>query len=400
MLGSRKKFITYPVTLLLAAGVIAFALFGRPEPTARPLEAAPVPVVEVIEVAEALYPITLYSQGVISASQQIEVVAEVSGRVIETSAAFAVGGQFDANEVLLAIDDTDYRAALSQAEATLADAERLLAVERGTARQAKREWRDLNSKEANALFLRKPQIASAEAALAAARAGKEKAQADLSRTRVKLPFQGKLLRKDVDLGEYVVAGRAIAEVFALDSGEVRLPLSTDQFYKLGNAIGAEVQIRSPSAKGTQTWRGKIERVESALDPVSRLHYVVAKIESPFVSSVSEVGEEIPALALGQFVEAQLQTLDRAPLLEIPREALRQPQDIWVLTVENELVVVPVDVVERNRSRALVRWNTQSREIIAQRLEPNINKFRIVTSDLPLVYSGMQTQVMTNQEVNE
>ena len=392
MLGSKTKRIAYPLTLIVGAVAIAVALFSKPDPETKPLAAAPVPGVEIFSTEPQMMPVSLYSQGVITAAQQIEIVSEVSGRVVDMGEQFAAGGRFASGDVLLAIDSTDYRAALSQAEASLADAKRQLAVERGTARQAKREWRDLNSSEANDLFLRKPQIASAEASLAAARASVEKARLDLERTSVSLPFDGMVIRQDVDLGEFVVSGRAIGEVFALDSAELRLPLSTDQMYKLGDPIGARVIVSSPSSS-TQRWEGVIERVESAVDPVSRLHHVVATIDNPFVSIADQTGSFSPPLALGQYVEATIETTLRRPLISLPRDALRQPQNIWVLDSENKLLVLPVDVVERNSLEARIQLGEEGRALLARANMDKTFPLRVVVSDLSLVYSGMQVDVL-------
>lgn len=389
MLGSKKSWVAYPITFVVGAVIIAFLVIERPQPQSRTLAPAPVPIVEAISVRETEQPINIASQGVVSAQTRVELVAEVSGRVVKRAAAFAPGGEFDAGQVLLEVDQTDYVAALSQARASVADAERVLAVEEGSARQAQREWRELNSDDANALFLRKPQIASAKANLAAARAALVKAETDLQRTQIQVPFAGRVLRQDVDQGEYIVAGRSIGEVFASASAEIRLPLSTAQFYRLGNPIGAKVLVSARSGDIQHQWQGEIIRVESSVDEISRMHHVVASIENAF-----ESGLESPALALGQFVEAKIQTVEKHRVFEIPRAALRQPQDIWLLDNENALHVVGVDVIQRNDQHAFVRMKSDEKsqkELSAVGFDPE-KPLRVVTSSLALAYSGMQTAV--------
>lgn len=389
MLGTKKRFIAYPITFLCGAAIIAFLILARPQPESRVLAPSPVPMVEILDITETEQPLSVSSQGVVSASTRIELVAEVSGRVIARAPMFAPGGKFRAGEILLEVDQTDYLSALSQAKASVAEAERLLAVEQGTARQAQREWRELHSEEANALFLRKPQIASAKANLEAAKAALAKAETDLQRTKIQVPFDGQVLRQDVDQGEYIVAGRTIGEVFASGSAEIRLPLSTAQFYRLGNAVGASVMVSSRSGAIQHQWQGQIIRVESSVDQVSRMHHVVASIDNAF-----ESGLESPALALGQFVEAQIQTLEKHRVFEIPRAALRQPQDIWLLDNENALHVVGVEVVQRNDHHAFVRLKSDEKslqELNDIGFSPE-KTLRVVTSSLALAYSGMQTTV--------
>lgn len=389
MLGRKKNFIAYPIALLIGLGFIALLILGRPQPLERNLVPAPVPIVQVIDVKEALQPLTIRSQGVVSAAKRVELVSEVSGRVLRVDDSFAPGGQFSAQEILIELDDADYRAAFSQTQANVAEAERLLAVEQGSAKQAQREWRDLKSEEANALFLRKPQIASAKASLQAAKAARDKAKTDLNRTKISLPFDGSVLRQEVDQGEYVVAGRSIGEVFALGSAEIRLPLSTSQYYRLGNAIGAEVTVSAKAAGIRHDWLGEIVRVESNVDSVSRMHHVVATVDDAFVNYADK-----PSLALGQYVEAGIQTLKQQSVYEIPRNALRQPQNIWLLDNESVLHVTEVDVIFRDDERAFVRLKSDvsGGQELDSAFYDGDKSLRIVTSNLSLAITGMKTMV--------
>src|SRR5690606_35310183 len=95
--------------------------------------------------------VTVVSQGTVVAKTEIDVTAQVGGQVIAVADSFAAGGRSDANEVLLRLDPRDYESALTRAESALGDAERALALERGQARQAEREWRDLGNRAANDL---------------------------------------------------------------------------------------------------------------------------------------------------------------------------------------------------------------------------------------------------------
>ena len=90
---------------------------------------------------------------------------------------FAQGGFFAVDEPLVKVEDVDYQFLIARAESQVAAARQRLAEEEGRALQAKREWRDLGSVQANALFLREPQLASAKAALRASEADLAAAEA-------------------------------------------------------------------------------------------------------------------------------------------------------------------------------------------------------------------------------
>ena len=84
------------------------------------------------------------------AKRRVDLVAQVAGKV-GVSDAFADGGFFEKDDVLLSIERDDYEFALAQAESALAPAERRLAEERGRSRRRSRMAR-LGSDEANDLF--------------------------------------------------------------------------------------------------------------------------------------------------------------------------------------------------------------------------------------------------------
>ena len=126
------------------------------------------------------------------------------------------------------LETADYDFAIARAAAQEAAAAQRLAEERGRNLQAKREWRDLGSNAANDLFLRKPQLYAAETALVAAQADVEAAKLALARTTLKAPFDGRLEKKLVDVGQFVAPGASLAQVYATDRVEVLLPISESQ----------------------------------------------------------------------------------------------------------------------------------------------------------------------------
>jgi len=169
----RSVWTKFPKPLLvLIVGIAAVAVLfmGKPGPrTMTPVEPAP-PQVAVVYANPQTQSLKVDSQGSVAPRREIDLVVQVSGQVTKVNPGFVEGGFFKAGEPLLTIDDRDYQLALIRAKARVAEAAQLLATEKGRARQAQREWRDLGNDEANDLFLRKPQLAAAEAQLAAAEA--------------------------------------------------------------------------------------------------------------------------------------------------------------------------------------------------------------------------------------
>ena len=382
MLGTknnRKLFIGVVVVGVLLTWLI---VTSKPAPAAKPIRVPPVPIVDVLHVKPAEHRVWIESQGLVKPKTQIELVSQVTGRVAGIAEQFSAGGSFAANQALVTIDESDYRIAISQAKAKLADAKQILATEKGRARQAKREWRDLGDSEANDLFLRKPQLASAKAGLQAAEAGLDKAQLDLSRTRISAPFAGQVLAKKVDVGQFVTLGSSIAEVYSSDVAEVRLPLSAKQRQNVSVSAAQPSPVKLIARYGNKQyeWDAELDRLEGAIDSSSRQYYFVAELPQAFDNHFDSTGAlQKPGLAVGQFVTAQIAGNRIANSFFIPRSALRQQQQIWVYD-NGQLAYLDVVVIQVNDNAVLVKLADAS---VAS------NPISVITSNLSLALKGMK-----------
>jgi len=381
MLGTKKN--RYLLTSVIVVGLLITWLIAtsKPAPAAKPIRLPPIPIVDVLHIQPGSHRVWIETQGLVKPKTQIELVSQVNGRVEAINEQFSTGGFFDANQVLVMVEESDYRIAVSQANAKLADAKQLLATEKGRARQAKREWRDLGNSEANDLFLRKPQLASAKAGLLAADAGLEKAQLDLSRTRISAPFAGRVLSKKVDVGQFVAKGTSIAEVYSSDVAEVRLPLTAQQRQNVSvsELQRSSVKLIARYGSNEYEWDAVLDRLEGAIDSSSRQYYFVANLPQAFEDSVDSNGVlEKPGLAVGQFVTAQIAGNNVDNSFLIPRMALRQQQQIWVLD-NNRLAYMDVIVIQISDDSALVQ--------LADKSQAN-KHIAVITSTLSLALKGM------------
>ena len=124
-------------------------------------------------------------------------------------------------------------------------------------------------------------IGSAPAALASARAELVSARRNLERTYIRLPYEGMVLSKDADLGQFVNPGTRLGVTFATDIAEVRLALTSQDlaFVDLPDAIevagsgeaeGPRVAL-SATQKGQRVeWEARIVRSEGVVDERSRV----------------------------------------------------------------------------------------------------------------------------------
>jgi len=380
----RLKFYLLPLLVLLLGGYLVFFLFtGKQPPQAvEPEQAAALPV-RTMPVTVGDTALTVVAQGTVEPRQEIDLVAEVAGKVEFVAADFVAGGFFSAGEALLKVEAADYEIAKIQAQARVAEAEELLATTRGQARFAKEEWRDLGDKTANDLFLRKPQLARATAQVAAAKAQARKANLDLGRTNVSAPFSGRVRETYADLGQYLGPGQRIAKIYSTDIAQVRLPLTDRQVSLLNlplhsDAINTRLPLQLVGTFAGQQWRwpANIVRTEAAIDPQSRVLYAVAEVANPYQQ---QSGSDRPPLTIGQYVSAEIQGKTVAGVSAIPRSALRDDNTVWLLGENERLEVSPVEIVQLNADTATVRGLPA-------------NGAQLITSRIPLPVAGMALQL--------
>jgi len=383
----RLTKILLPFVILAFAGLAAFAIFKfRPVPETRRPEFLP-PVVRVQTADVENIPLTVRSQGTVTPRTESQVVPEVSGRVTRVSAAFVAGGFFEKGDVLLEVDAYDYRQAVVRARAQVAQARLRLAREEAEADVARREWEDLGRGDGSPLALRLPQVEDARAALQAAESAVEQAERDLDRTTVRAPYAGRVRAKLVDVGQFVVRGTPVATVYAVDWAEVRLPLPNrelafvdlplDYRGERPGSAGPAVVLSAEFGGRTYTWDGRIVRTEGELDPRTRMVQVVARVPDPYGRGPDS---DRPPLAVGMFVEAEIEGTVAEGVTALPREALRTDGRIWIVDPEDRLRFRDVTVLRAERDRVL----------IADGLRPGD---RVCISPVETATDGMQVRVV-------
>jgi RND family efflux transporter MFP subunit len=353
--------IGLPVLVLALGALGAVAMYrSRPDAERRDVETV-VPLVRVQRVEPVDLQLSVSSQGTVSPRTESTLVPEVAGQVVWVSSSFASGGFFEAGEPLLRIDPFDFQQAVVQARSSLAQAELRLALEQAEAEVARDEWADLgDGVPPSSLTLRKPQLAEAEAALAAAHAALERAQRNLDRTEIRAPYAGRVRRKDVDVGQYVAPGTPLAIVYAVDFAEIRLPLPDEDlaFVDLplvyrgedGSDDGPEVVLRASFAGRDHEWEGHIVRTEGEIDTKSRMVHAVARVADPYGRGEDP---ERPPLAAGMFVDATILGRVVESVSVVPRSAVRGEDQVLVVDGDDRLRLRKVEVVRRTAEQVVV-----------------------------------------------
>ena len=357
----RALMILLPVVVIAAGWFGAWTMIkAREKPEPQPVEVQP-PLVRVIKVQLETVRLTVQAEGTVRPRTETEMVPEVSGRVVEISPSLAAGGFFEEGDVLLKIDPREYELDVVRSRAAVAQAELRVATEEQEAEVARKEWESLGEGEPTSLVLREPQIAEAKAALASAQAALDRAKYDLERTTVRAPYAGRVWEKRIDRGQFVTRGSQIARIYSVDVAEVRLPIPDQELAfvdlplayrgRSGNANRPRVKIRATFAGKKHEWRGRIVRTEGEIDAQSRMVRAVAQIEDPY-GYTAHPGR--PPLAVGMFVEAEIQGRLAPNVVSLPRTALRAGDQVLVVDEESRLRFRAVEILRAERDRVIVR----------------------------------------------
>ncbi|MDH3789689.1 MAG: efflux RND transporter periplasmic adaptor subunit, partial [Xanthomonadales bacterium] len=349
-----RKFFKYILPLLLIAmsvlAVIAMVTVAKGKRPEIKEDASPAVRIDAIPAEVASLNFSVYSQGTVRPRTETALVAEVPGQIVSVSENFIAGGFFREGEVLLQIDPSDYETGLLSAQAALAARKAQYSEQKARSEQALKDWNNLGRQgEPSELTLRLPQLAEAKAAVQAAEAKLQEARRDLQRTRIKVPYDGLVRSKLVDVGQFVGAGTPLGVTFSVDKAEIRLPLSNSDmaYLDLPSATRLDRTERVPvmlTADGAVTggeWSAEIVRTEGVVDEASRVIYAVAEVIDPYgVLGLSQQAE----LKMGSFVRAEIQGRRADDVVVLPRAVLRPDDTVLVANDERKLEIRQVSVV--------------------------------------------------------
>ncbi len=384
--------ILLPFVVLAVGGFGAWALItARQDVETRPPELLP-PLVRTVDVTPQTLQLRVLSQGTVMPRTETSLVPEVAGRVVAISPSLVDGGFFSAGDVLLVIDPRDYDLALARTRADVTQADTRLAREIAEARVARREWRALGTGEPSPLTSRVLQVAEAKAALASATAMKDQAAYNLARTKIRAPFDGRVRNKQVDRGQYVVPGAQIAMIYAVDAAEIRLPIPDSELAYLDLSLsyqgedaeshsGPSVRLWATFAGQAHEWVGRIVRTEGEIDRKTRVVYAVVRVDDPYKRGAAP---DRPPLAVGMFVEVEIQGKLVENVVVLPRAAMRGRDQVLVVDDQQRLRFRTVGLLRADREQIVVQSGLVAGEVVS-------------VSALDTVVDGMKVRTIESEK---
>lgn len=321
-----------PLLVLAASGAVAFIMMASRSELPQRDGVVAAPLVDVMTVEPGPVAVTIHSRGNVRAKHDIELVSEVSGRVISVSSEFVEGGLVSQDVTLLTIDPIDYEVALSGAQAALASAELSLAEAQVVVKRA-------------AMDEAKAQVQASTDRL-------RQAKVDLENTAIGAPFDAIIDSKRADLGQYIQAGSALARLLSTGSAEVRLPLLASdipfvQYGPFADGSWPQATLTAWFGSSEVSWEARLVRLEQRVDELTRVFYLVAEVDSPYDTS------RYPTpLSVGLFVEAQIKGTPISEATRLPRSALYTDDFVYVLE-QGRLHKRAVTVLRRDQDSIIV-----------------------------------------------
>ena len=377
-----------PILVILIGSFFAFLIsVSSPKPKKGIELPKPTPVFYEV-VTKKNITLEIFTNGEVKPLNEINLISQVSGQIVEAADEFVEGGIIKAGSPLVWIDDRDYKLAVISAESRVAQASKLLEREIAESELAKNDWEELGLGEASPLTLRIPQLKEAEAAEKAALADLEKAKLNLERTIVKLPFQGIIREKRTGVGQFVGAGSVLATAFSTEEVLIALPLTDTELSYLGLPLayeeekpftGPKVKFLSTVSNKTFEWEGRIVRTAGSIDPPTRLVYVYAEVINPYQQS--------PPLAIGMFVDAIIEGKTIKDGFLVPNSAINNNSNIYVIDINDNLEIREIEVLGTENDYVILKGEIYEGE-------------RVVVSPLNNAKIGMALKpILLNKNIN-
>jgi RND family efflux transporter MFP subunit len=313
-------------------------------------------------------PLTIYAQGVVEPLTASELITQVNGRIAWVSPNFNAGGFFKQGEPLVKLESEDYEARVGLAEAR--EVRALAEFEHATF-ELKRMRALVKDQLVSQAMLENAvrQTRLTEAALKEAQINLDQAERDLDRTELRAPFDAIVRSKAVDLGEFVSMGKPLAQLFAADGFEVRLPVLDTQlaYLNLPSSIEATAPLNStnlPSVRlsaqyagAAASWDAQLVRSESEIDRRSRMVTLVARV------SGTRSALSANPLPVGAFVNAEIEGITLENAFQLPRSALRQDNQVLVVDEESRLRFREVSIARYEQDRILIQSGLKEGDIV-------------------------------------
>jgi RND family efflux transporter MFP subunit len=345
--------------LLIAAGLAGarFLINTKPTINKRP----PVkmePLVRTMVLQPENYTLKIPAMGNVIPAREISLEAQVGGEITYLHPDFTEGGMLPQGTKIAQINPRDYELAIMQKKRALAEAQYFFRLEEGHQDVARREWELLYGEEQiseaeSGLALRKPHLEKVEVDIAAAKAELEQAEINLERTSLAAPFNALVLNKHVDVGSQVTPQEKLADLVGTDVFWVEVPLPVERLrwirFPAAGGSGSTAQV---FYRGDNFRDGRVIRLLPDLSKEGRMARLLVAVDDPL--DLQAEGGRRPVLLIGEYVRVEIEGEQLRDIYRIPRAALHNDSEVWIVDAESRLAIRPVKTVWRDEESVVVQ----------------------------------------------
>ena len=296
------------------------------------------PTVQVEPVAANDHQVIINSYGEVKPLENTQLSAQVSGEVLSWHPNFVAGGVVARGETLFTIEKDNYEAAVLVAEAEIARAQAGLIEEQAQAQVAEDEAKRFPDKARTDLFLRKPQVLSAQASVKSAQAALKRAQRDLDNCEVTAPYDALVISRNVGVGQFVTMGSQVAELNNIETAEVIIPIAGFDSVFLPERIKGITATIIQKGLNSFTREGVIDRDLGIVDNATRMSSLVVRIEDPYGLKNIQ-----PAIKFGSYVQVNFAGAMLNNIYRLPQELVNN-KTVWIVNEEQQLEPRKVTVI--------------------------------------------------------
>jgi RND family efflux transporter MFP subunit len=345
----NKKWIKIVAPILvLILGIVGKNVIGASGPEPEEKKAVETrPTVKVEAINSLSHQVRITGHGEVKPVESTVLSAQVSGEVVSWNPNFVAGGLVKRGDVLFSVDAAKYEAAVLQAEAALTSAQSNLIQERGLADVAEREAKTLPNARVTDLYLRKPQLLSAQAAVKSAQASLKLAKRDLAYCEVKAPYDALVVARDVGKGQYINQGTRVGQIYNIEVAEIIFPIAGfDSAFLPSQLLGLEANV---STEGRYTFNrpGKIVRELGVVDSDTRMGNIVVQVNNPY-----SINSSLPKMQFGNYVTVSFNGQRLNNVFKLSQDLVTN-NSVWIATDEQKLDIRRVEVIREEADYFIV-----------------------------------------------
>jgi RND family efflux transporter MFP subunit len=382
--GINTRHVLIVIAILLIAAAVAVLIIKTAPKPQRASEEKVARLVETIALERSSEGPQWMGGGEVSAAQRVTLSPQVSGRIEYVDADAVPGTRLQKGQLLARIEPQEYQLQVQQSKAAVIQAQATLDLEKGQASIAKQEYQlavsQMNNTQAidNALVLRKPQVAAAEAGLKTARAKLELMELNLKRTQIKMPFNGQIIARSTSIGSQVSPNTMLFDVVATDEFWVQVKVS-QQFLPLLDTTQPVIIKQGPYQREATVLQTLVD-----VDAKDRQAKILISVKNPLarnsaaddVTSLGTLDRILDRVLLGSYVECILFAKPIENTFVIENRYIKEGGFIWVVN-DNKLYKRQLEMVYQGRFKS---WATDG---IVEGDELLISNLGVVTEGTPV-----------------